>query len=150
MGNMLKGMAGGGLLAIAGCTADPAPATAAGPPAAPPPAQATVESLPLERGYYVSTDTACGDASRATLALVRGDGISECDFDRIEALGGDRYRVVQACDPDGVEPMTVEYRLDGDRQYRMVGEHWESEFRYCPQPSLPEEYRDNDISDLIG
>lgn len=133
-----------GLFAMAGCTAQPAPE---GPVQAAAAEAVVVASLPLKRGYYVSTDTACGAASRATLALVRGDGISECGFERIEALEGDRYRVLQSCDPSA-DAETVEYRLDGDQRYRMVSEGWESEFRYCPQSSLPEEYRDNDISDL--
>ena len=144
IGSRVLAMSGLGLFVVAGCTAQPGQTAT---PPAPAAEAATLDALPLKRGYYVSTDTACGAASRATLALVRGDGISECGFERSEALGGDRYRVTQVCDED-TGPETVEYRLQGDQHYRMVGEHWESEFRYCPQPSLPEDYRDNDISDL--
>jgi len=112
-----------------------------------------VAELPLKRGYYVMADTPCREASNATIALVRRDGISECGFTRIESLGEDRYRVHQYCHPrEPVEP--VEYVLAGDDRYR-IGEDATDEygqptgFRICAQRSLPDPWRDNDISDVL-
>lgn len=131
---------GGGGEAVAGQVAEAAVET-------------EVDALPLQRGYYVRTDDACGTASRATLALVRRDGISGCSFEHIEKIGASRYRVRENCmEPQAPEPYEVvqEYEvLAGDR-YRVTFEYGESaEFRHCPQASLPDPWRDNDISDVL-
>lgn len=112
-----------------------------------------VEALPLQRGYYVRTDDECGTASRATLALVRRDGISGCSFEHVERTGASRYRARERCtEPQAPGPYEVvqEYEvLAGDR-YRVTFEYGESaEFRHCPQHSLPDTWRDNDISDVL-
>lgn len=115
-----------------------------------------VEALPLVRGYYVSTEVACGVASNATLALVRSDGISACGFDRIERIGESRYRVLESCtDHQGPEPVTSaftnQYEIIGRDRYRVSDDHgWQAEFRFCPQETLPDPWRDNDISDVTG
>lgn len=118
-----------------------------------------VESLPLKRGFYVSTDTPCGEASNATLSLVTRDGVNGartvCTFTRIERIGADAYRVTSACaDIQGGEPPEASvdvYTLAGDSGFVMTTEYgWETSARYCPQPSLPEPWRDNDISDIAG
>jgi hypothetical protein len=112
-----------------------------------------VEALPLVQGYYVASDTACGEASNATLALLRGDGISACDFVRIERIDGSRYRTWQGCvDHQGPQPETFELVQDieilGEDRYRVSDESgWEAEFRHCPQSTLPEFWRDVDLSE---
>lgn len=111
-----------------------------------------VAELPLKRGYYVRADATCAEASNATLQLVRRDGIGSCGFTRIESLGAGRYRVHQFCHPrDPAEPH--DYFLKGDSSYRTVADEVDeygqpTEFRFCPQRSLPELWRDNDISDV--
>lgn len=117
-----------------------------------------VPTLPLKRGFYVSTDTPCDQASNATLLLVTSEGINGartiCTFRTIDQIGRDTYRTTEACfDIQGDEPPDTRdatYTLEGDEKFTVRSEHgWESRARYCPQSSLPEPWRDNDISDLI-
>ncbi len=123
--------------------------------AAEPPAAEVVNELPLRRGFYVRNDDACAAPSNATLALVRRDGISGCDFTAIERIGESRYRVQEICtDHQGPAPteyeLTQEYEILGEDRYRLTFEYGETvEFGFCPQDSLPEPWRDNDISDLV-
>jgi len=127
---------------------------------APPAAEAqVVDELPLRRGYYVRTDDECGTASNATLALVRRDGITGCSFSRIERIGESRYRVGVSCAvraaPPGQEherdEYTNEYEILAEDRYRVTYDYGETvEFRFCPQQSLPDSWRDNDISDVTG
>ena len=50
-------------------------------------AAAPVAALPLKRGYYVESDTPCGQASNATTTLLRREGIGGardfCEFKKI-------------------------------------------------------------------
>lgn len=117
-----------------------------------------LDELPLQRGYYVRTDATCATASNATMALVRRTGITDCDFTRIERIGASRYRVEESCavraPPPGHEndrdAYTQEYEILGEDRYRVTYEYGETvEFHFCPQQSLSEMWRDNDISDLI-
>ncbi len=137
---------------LAACdAAERAPAAQSTPTA---PDAAVVAELPLKRGYYVRADATCAEASNATLQLVRRDGIGSCGFTRIESLGAGRYRVHEFCHPrDPAEPH--DYFLKGDSSYRTVADEIDeygqpTEFRFCPQRSLPEPWRDNDISDVTG
>lgn len=149
-----------GLLLVMGTacngTVDAAPSSASAVAAA---ATGPVEELPLRRGFYVRTDATCGTASNATLALVRRDGITSCDFTSIERIGESRYRVKESCAVRGAPPgheherdeSTQEYEILSETRYRLTFEYGETvEFNFCPQDSLPEPWRDNDISDLIG
>lgn len=121
-----------------------------------PAAGGTVDALPLRRGYYVRSDDACGKASHATLALVRRDGITGCDFTAIERIGESRYRVHERCvDRQGPSPttfdLTQEYEVLAEDRYRVTYEYGESaEFGFCPQQSLPDPWNTNDISDVTG
>lgn len=145
----------------AAATADTGSATAnmtAAVAPAPAPA-ATIRNLPLKRGFYVASDTACGQASNATLKLVHRDGINAsrtvCEFRKIEKVGPNSYRATEACsdiqssDPPDVRVVT--YTLKADTAFTTKSEHGgERGARYCPQSSLPEPWRDNDISDVTG
>lgn len=124
--------------------------------AAEPAAAEVVNELPLRRGYYVRSDDTCALPSNATLALVRRDGISGCNFTAIERIGESRYRVQETCtDHQGPAPteyeLTQEYEILGEDRYRLTFEYGETvEFGFCPQDSLPEPWKSNEISDLIG
>lgn len=117
-----------------------------------------IGTLPLKRGFYVATDTPCDQASNATLQLVTSRGINGartiCMFRTIDQTGPDTYRATEDChDIQGDKPTDVRvvtYTLKGDEQFSFRNEHgWESSVRYCPQSSLPDPWRDNDISDFI-
>lgn len=126
------------------------------------PTAAKVASLPLKRGFYVASDTPCGQASNATLMLVRRDGINgsrdSCTFKKIEKIGATTYRVTDSCSTGGeawgteeqVETAISTYEILNDTSYKAKSDSgWEHGARYCAQSSLPEPWRNNDISDLI-
>lgn len=120
---------------------------------APAPAQtaaATVKTLPLKRGFYVSADTPCAQASNATLRLVTREGINGsrdvCTFKKIEKTGATSYRVTESCSG---EPTTYEIPNETSFTIKYEGGS-ESSARYCAQSSLPDPWRDNDISDITG
>lgn len=128
----------------------PTPAAAAAKPI-------TAPSLPLQRGYYVASDTPCGQASNATLQLLRRNGIGAartiCDFKAIEQTGPTGYRVRESCTELGgttAATETVNYEIANDRSFtarRAGGADYKA--RYCAQSSLPSPWRDNDIRGLI-
>ncbi len=120
---------------------------------------ATIAALPLKRGYYVESDTPCGQASNATTSLLRREGIGGardfCEFKKIEQTGPNTYRVTEACgdlqDNAPPETSTSIYTLTGDTAFTAKSEHgWERSARYCAQSSMPPDWRANDISDVTG
>lgn len=130
------------------------------PEAVPAKAQAaTIAALPLTRGYYVESDTPCGQASNATTTLLRREGIGGardfCEFKKIEQTGPNTYRVTEACgdlqDSAPPETSTSIYTLTGDTAFTAKSEHgWERSARFCAQSSMPPDWRANDISDVTG
>ena len=128
-------------------------------------AATSIKALPLKRGFYVSSDTPCNRASNATLSLLGGDGFTVagrdfCTFRKIEKTGAASYRVTEECAGGGEawgseeqkDTNVVVWEISGDSAYKRRNQSsgWESGARYCAQSSLPEPWRDNDISDLIG
>lgn len=160
--------AAGALLAAAateegaGSDAAQAEAVAATASASPSPSGERAAGLPLRLGFYVSSDVSCSQASNATLQLLRREGINTsrtpCDFSRIEKAGDNRYRVTETCTELGgwgdgeqhVSTNTAIYEILSETRFKVMGDSWESTMQYCPQSSLPEPWRDNDISDIIG
>ncbi|MFN3370922.1 MAG: hypothetical protein ACK4Z0_05280 [Sphingomonadaceae bacterium] len=140
-------------------------ATAAAAPAARPassPGAAKPGALPLKRGYFVSADTPCNRASNATVNLLTGDGINAsrtaCTFTRVEPQGGGRYRVTQRCAELGgwgqdsaPEVSTVTFEIPDDSRFTI---RWpggsSTTSRYCPQSTMNEPFRSNDIRDLVN
>lgn len=128
-----------------------ASAVATAPAAAPEKAvaAATVRTLPLKRGFYVASDTPCAQASNATLRLVTREGINFsrdiCTFKKIEKTGATSYRVTESCSG---EPQT--YEIPNDTSFTVKYEGGSDSARYCAQSSLPDPWRDNDISDITG
>lgn len=129
-----------------------------------PAATTTVKTLPLKRGFYVASDTPCNRASNATLSLLGSDGFTVagrdfCTFRKIEKTGAASYRVTEECSSGGEawgseeqkDTNVVVWEISGDSTYKRRNQSsgWESSARYCAQSSLPEPWRDNDISDLI-
>jgi hypothetical protein len=122
----------------------------------------TITSLPLKRGFYVASDTPCSEASNATLLLVGKNGINGsrdyCTFKKIEQMGADRYKVTTECRSGGeawgraeeIDTYVAVYTIANDTSFESKSETgWEHSARYCEQSSLPTDWRENDISDLI-
>lgn len=116
-------------------------------------------TLPLQRGYYVASDTPCNKASNATTTLLRRNGLGGardfCEFKRIEQTGPNIYRVTQACgdlqDQAPPETSVVTYTLRGHTAFTSKSEHgWTHSARYCAQSAMPREWRANDISDVVN
>lgn len=117
-----------------------------------------VAELPLKRGYYVAADTPCAQASNATVVLLRREGLGGsqdfCEFKKIEQTASSTYRVTQSCGDlrgGGEETSIVIYELLGDAGFKSKTEFgWEHSARRCEQSSMPADWRENDISDVIG
>lgn len=116
-----------------------------------------VAVLPLQRGYYVASDTPCAKASNATLLLLRRNGIGGaryfCEFKRIEQTGPATYRVEEECaDFQGDAPETrhLQYILDNDSRFLAKEQDVVAlDARYCAQAELPLEWRNTDIESEI-
>lgn len=117
-----------------------------------------VTFLPLRRGYYVASDTACSAASNATVSLLQRGGIGGsrhfCEFRKIEQIGPRTYRVLESCRPfeDGAvqESYVVTYTLSGDASFtsqRVDG--WIYSARLCTQATMPAAWRHNDIRETV-
>lgn len=141
-----------------------APVVGNGADAVPSPAASgeSVASLPLRRGFYVTSDTPCGNASNATLMLVRRDGYGgsrySCIFKAIERTGPTSYRVTEECSDGGeawgaeenVSTERNEWRIQDDTHFTSVSASGDSySARFCPQARLPEPWNTNDISDIV-
>lgn len=127
-------------------------------------ASEVVDRLPLQPGYYVSTDTACAEASNATLHLMseEGDGYGGfttppyfCEFKRIEKTAPSRFRVTEACggtwgEEEAPQPTLSEYEILSDTSYRARNQDgWESSARRCPRQQLPVLWRGEDIGSFV-
>jgi hypothetical protein len=120
----------------------------------------SLRELPLKRGFYVSSDTPCGEASNATLLLMHGDRINGardyCAFNAIVKMDPGRYRVTEECGEFAAPPEErsigiAEWEIPNDTSFTSKNESgWERNFRYCDQSSLPEDWQTADISDVIG
>ena len=119
---------------------------------------ATLTALPLKRGYYVASDTPCDQASNATTTLLRRDGFNGsrdfCEFKKIEQTSANTYRVTEACEDvqDDAPPETSvkSYTLKGDAAFSAESENgWGHSARYCAQSSMPPEWRENDINEVV-
>lgn len=123
-----------------------------------------VDRLPLQPGYYVSTDTPCAKASNASLHVMREDGSGYggyttppyfCRFVRIEQTGPSSYRVTETCESaygdDEEAPVSVSsYEISSQTSYRAKnGDGWESSSRRCPRRELPALWRESDIGDFV-
>ena len=141
-------------VAAATNTASPTPASAE---------SAALSSLPLRRGYYVASDISCGQASNATLMLVRRGGINTsrvpCDFQRIEKIGATTFRVTEQCSSGGaawgtedqIDTRTLVYEIPDETSFTVrTDDGGTHSARYCAQARLPEPWRNNDIGDITN
>lgn len=117
----------------------------------------SLDTLPLDHGFYVRVEAACADASPATLTVHHAKGLLSlmdfCRFEEITRTGPDSYSVTQTCGPDELqaETDTVTYELTGRTQFRMISPYgWEYTSRLCAQPDLPAPFDDIDLPDLLG
>ena len=126
---------------------------AAGPALADP-----VKELPLKRGYYVSSDTPCSEASNATLSSVTRTGISyaqaECTISAINQTAPTRFDVTDTCveiaSGSSLGENTTTYDIPDDRTYVFIADGAPSGgSRYCAQEDLPDPWAHNDVGDFF-
>lgn len=125
---------------------------------------AVVEALPLPLGFYISDGESCGSASNATLMLLHKTGFNTsrepCEFSRIEQVAPNAFQVTQSCSDNGEAwgrettfyEVVSQVEVAGEQSFRLTYDAGSVpvDWQYCPQSSLPDSWRDNDISDLIG
>jgi len=136
-------------LSTAACDASPPQDAPGGTGQGPRP----VATLPLQRGYYVASDTPCAEASNATLLLLRRSGIGGaryfCEFRHIERTGPATYRVDETCadfEGSAAETRQLDYVVENNVRFRSRDQDGVVlDARYCAQPELPPDWRDTDI-----
>lgn len=118
-----------------------------------------VTSLPLKLGYYVASDVECKYSSNATVVILRHNGVGGsrdfCEFKEIVKTGVNTYQVTESCStmesPDLIETSKTIYTISNNISFVSKSEFgWERSARYCEQSSMSEDFRTNDISDLIN
>jgi hypothetical protein len=123
-------------------------------------AETTVQTgeLPLRRGFYVSSDTSCGQASNATLMLLGREGYGLCTFSKVEKLAENQFRVTERCTdngpawgrPEEIEVSQVRWTIESSTAFSRLREDGDRMgWRFCEQKSLPDPWRDNDIRDIL-
>ncbi|MCC6301746.1 MAG: hypothetical protein IT489_02980 [Gammaproteobacteria bacterium] len=126
-------------------------------PEASQPSRPPVTLLPLQRGYYVASDTPCRKASNATLLLLRRHGIGGardfCEFKNIQQIGPETYRVEEVCaDFQGSDPerRTLQYQIKSNTRFVISDQNGiVLDARYCAQTDLPPDWRNTDIRSEI-
>lgn len=114
----------------------------------------SADVMPLKRGFYVQSKTACGDASNATLELFLGDRF-RANCKRLSLTRkGQEYELQSVCSERGETiKATVYYMVHNTQEFTLrtktnYGNVGPMKYRYCPQSSLPEPWRTNRIPEL--
>ena len=111
--------------------------------------------LGLERGYFVRSDLGCAQANPDAIYLHRGDALATpyqaCRFDKITALGDNRYEVAETCTDAGSGVVTATrpatYTVKGPLEFEFLDdEGFEFAAKYCAQAELPEPWRSTDLA----
>ncbi len=120
-------------------------------------ATARVDSLPIERGYYVRSNSSCQQASNATIMLY--DGISfgtahvECRNHSIQKLADGSHQITERCRDTQVDggpwtAFTASYAVVSRNEYVGTTPFEKASYRYCKQADLPGPWGTNDIRSL--
>lgn len=143
------------LVMLAGCRPDSHLARSTDSASAPLSESAT--DLPLQRGFYVASDTVCSEASNATLGLLHRQGLNsareDCTFAEIVALDEERYRITEQCAEIGTGEASryvVEWQVLSHQSFRRrLDSGWTSQMRYCDQATLPDTWHGIDLEAAI-
>ena len=112
------------------------------------------DSLPIERGYYVRSDSPCQQASNATITLYTGISFgtahAECRAPVIENLPDGSHQITEQCrdtEVDGTPWATVTARYTVRSRTEFIGTtpFEKAAYRYCKQSDLPEPWRTTDL-----
>jgi hypothetical protein len=115
------------------------------------------DSLPIQRGYYVATDTPCQQASNATLTLYNGtsfgDAHVECRKPSTKKLADGSYQLSEQCrDLQGNggrwERMTTNYKVVSRTEIVATNSFGKFQYRYCRQSDMPDPWNTNDLKSI--
>ncbi len=120
------------MIALIGLTATPALAS---------------ELLPIQRGFYVATDTPCREASDATIRLYNGasfgDAHAQCRRWSAKPVADDTFQVKKSCRnaQSRWESKTETYQIVSRTEFVETNEFGQFRSRYCKQADLPSDWR---------
>ena len=115
--------------------------------------EACAQSLPLETGYYVQSDTPCQRASNATLTLYNGISFgevhAECRKPVIRKLAEGSYQITRRCrDVQGRggswETSRSSFAIRSRTEFVETTQFGTFSFRYCKQSDLPDPWNTMD------
>ncbi len=117
---------------------------------------ATVEadSLPIERGYYVRSDSSCQQASNATITLYNGISFgtahAECRAPAIQKLADGSHQITEQCRDTHVDgspwtAFTARYAVMNRTEFVGITPFEKAAYRYCKQSDLPEPWKTTDL-----
>jgi len=115
------------------------------------------DSLPLQRGYFVQSDTPCQRASNATISLYNGVSFGaahvECRKPVIRKSPDGTYQIAERCrDMQGSggswKTFKSSYVLKSPTEFVETTSYGTFSFRYCKQSELPEPWSTNDLGAL--
>jgi len=116
--------------------------------------EARAQSLPLEMGYYVQSDTPCQQASNATLTLYNGISFglahAECRRPVIRKLAEGSYQFTERCrDRQGRggswETFGSSFAIRSRTEFVETTQFGTFSFRYCKQSDLPDPWNTIDL-----
>jgi hypothetical protein len=120
--------------------------------------QASAQSLPLEIGYYVQSDTPCQRASNATLTLYNGISFGEvhakCPKAVIRKQAEGSYQITKRCrDMQGRggawETFRSSFAIRRRTEFVETTQFGTFSFRYCKQSDLPDPWNTIDLRPLV-
>jgi hypothetical protein len=120
--------------------------------------EVSAQSLPLELGYYVQSDTPCQRASNATLTLYNGISFgqahAECRKPVIRKLAEGSYQTAERCrDMQGRggrwDTFKSRFAIRSRTEFVETTQFGTFSFRYCEQSDLPDPWNATDLR-LMG
>lgn len=116
-------------------------------------AAAMADTLPIERGYYVQSNTPCQQASNATIMLYGGVAFgrahAECRNAATRKLPDGAYQIMEECrdvQGGGWTPLIMNYAVASRTALVVTGPYGRFSYRYCKQSDLPDPWKTNDLS----
>jgi hypothetical protein len=116
------------------------------------------DRLPIQPGYYVSTNTPCQKASNATLTLF--DGVSfgnahvDCRKPSTKKLPDASYQLTRQCrdmQVDGTpwQKITENYAVVSPTEVIETNSFGKFQYRYCKQSDLPDPWNAVDLKSTV-
>ena len=108
------------------------------------------ELLPIQRSFYVATDTPCREATDATIRLYNGasfgDAHAQCRRWSAKKLADGTFQVKKSCrDAQSAqnrwEAKTESYQIVSPTEFVETNEFGQFRSRYCKQADLPSDWR---------